>query len=74
MSRHKPVGRLSTEAEASQVALEVGRSQEALSVPKVSEIGEAWESQHTQEAVEGSIMVVWALKPKKHGLALFLTV
>ena len=38
MSRHKPVGRLSTEAEASQVALEVGRSQEALSVPKVSEI------------------------------------
>ena len=33
------MGGWSTEAEATQVALEAGRSQEALSVPKVSEIG-----------------------------------
>ena len=68
------MGRWSTEAEATQVALEVGRSQEALSVPKVSETREAWESQPMQEAVEGSIVVVWALKPKKHGPALLPTV
>ena len=58
------MGRWSTEAKATQVALEVGRSQEALLVSRVSETGEAWESQHMCEAVEGSIMVVWALSPR----------